>query len=161
MQPTFQIGDEVLRRYDNIPTMTPSRKLASKFLGPFLATSKISDVIYRLKLSPTLQIHDVFHVSLLEKYRQDTITGRQQIWPSPIITPDGDIEWEVHEVLDSQVFGRGKRLQYLVSWEGYGLEENSWMPAANLENARDAVEQFHRLHPKALGPSFSKSRPNR
>ena len=124
-------------------------------------TSKISDVVYGLKLPPTLQIHDVFHVSLLEKYRQDTITGRQQISPPPIITPDGDIKWKVHEVLDSWVFGREKRLQYLVSWEGYGPEENLWEPAANLENAPDAVEQFHRLHPKALGPSFPKSKPNR
>ena len=49
MQPTFQIGDKVLLRHDNIPTMIPSRKLASKFLGPFPMTSKISDVVYRLK----------------------------------------------------------------------------------------------------------------
>ena len=54
MQPTFQIGDKVLFRHDNIPTMTPSHKLASKFLGPFPVTSKISDVVYRLKLPPTL-----------------------------------------------------------------------------------------------------------
>ena len=160
MQPSFQISDKVLLRHDNIPTMTPFRKLASKFLGPFLVTSKISDVVYRLKLPPTLRIHDVFHISLLEKYRQDTITGRQQIPPPPIIALDGDIKWEVHEVLDSWVFGRKKRLQYFVSWEGYGLEENSWEPTANLENAPDAVEQFHRLHPKAPGPSFPKSRPN-
>ena len=124
-------------------------------------TSKISDVVYHLKLPPTLQIHDVFHISLLEKYWQDTITGRQQIPPPPIINPNGDIKWKVHEVLDSRIFGRGKRLQYLVSWEGYGPEENSWEPAANLENAPDAIEQFHRLHPKALRPSFPKSRPNR
>ena len=160
MQPTFQLGDKVLLRHDNIPTMTPSRKLASKFLGPFPMTSKIFDVVYRLKLPSTLQIHDIFHVSLLEKYRQDTITGRQQMPPPPIITPDGDVEWEVHEVLDSLVFGRRKRLQYLISWKEYGPEENLWKRAANLENAPDAVEQFHRLHLKAPGPSFPKSRPN-
>ena len=161
MQPTFQIGDKILLRHDSIPTMTPSRKLASKFLGPFPVTSKISNVIYCLKLPPTLRrIHDVFHVSLLEKYRQDTIMGQQQILPPPIITPDGDVEWEVHEVLDYWVFGRGKRLQYLVSWEGYGLEENLWELATSLENAPDVVEQFHRLHPKAPRPSFPISRPN-
>ena len=68
MQPTFQIGDNVLLWHDNIPTMAPSCKLASKFLGPFSMTFKIFDVVYYLKLPPTLQIHDVFHVSLLERY---------------------------------------------------------------------------------------------
>ena len=76
MQPTFQIGNKVIFRHDNILTMTPLRKLASKLLEPFPVTSKISDVVYRLKLSPTLQIHDVFHISLLERYQQDTIMGR-------------------------------------------------------------------------------------
>ena len=71
IQPTFQIGDKVLLRHDNIPTMAPSRKLASKFLEPL----SIFDVVYRLKLPPTLQIHDVFHVSLLERYQLDTIIG--------------------------------------------------------------------------------------
>ena len=75
--------------------------------------------------------------------------------------PDGDIEWEVDEVLDSLVFGRWKRLQYLIPWEGYGPEENSWEPVANLENAPDVVEQFHRFHPKAPRLSFPISRPNR
>lgn len=153
LQPTFQIGDKVLLRRDNISTTEPSRKLASKFLGPFSVISKISDVVYRLKLPSTLRIHDVFHVSLLERYRPDTITGRRHIPPPPVTTPDGDIEYEVHKVLDSRIFGRGQRLQYLVSWEGYGPEENSWEPAMNLENAPEAVAEFHRIHPSAPGPS--------
>jgi len=113
--------------------------------------SKISDLVYRLKLPKTLRIHDVFHVSLLERYRPDTILGRRKIPPPPIITPDGDIEWEVHKVMDSRLFGRWKKLQYLVAWEGYGPEEYSWEPAANLENAPEAVAQFHSLHPEAPG----------
>jgi hypothetical protein len=118
-------------------------------LGPFPIIAKLSNLLYRLKLPNTLRIHNVFHVSLLEKYTQDTIPGRCKTRPPPIITPEGDIEWEVHRVLDSRLFGRWKKLQYLVSWKGYGPEENSWEPAENLENAPEAVAEFHRSHPKA------------
>ena len=101
--------------------------------------SLLVSIVYRVKLPRTLRIHNVFYVSLLERYREDTIPGRRLKPPPPIITPDGDIEWEVNQILDSRLFGRWKKLQYLVSWEGYGHEECSWEPAANLENAPDAV----------------------
>lgn len=78
LQPSFQVGDNVLLRHDYITTTTPFKKLASKFFGQFLITSKILDLVYRLKLPRTLRIHDVFYVSLLEKYQQDTIPGRRQ-----------------------------------------------------------------------------------
>jgi len=48
-----------------------------------------------------------------------------------------------------------KKLQYLVAWEGYGLEENSWEPARNLHNALDVVADFHRRHPQVDGPDDS------
>jgi transposase InsO family protein len=149
MQPTFQVGDKVLLQHDNIATTAPSKKLSSKFLGPFSVISQLSDVVYRLKLPKTLRIHDVFHVSLLERYCEDTIVGRRHTIPPPIVTPDGDLEYEVQQILDSRFFGRWKKLQYLVSWVGYGPEENSWEPASNLENAPDIVAEFHMLHPQA------------
>lgn len=105
-QPLFQIGDKILLRHQNIATTAPSQKLASKFLGPFSIMEKLSDVVYRVKLPRTLRIHNVFHVSLLERYHEDTIPGRRQKPPPPIITPDGDIEWEVKQILDSRLFGR-------------------------------------------------------
>lgn len=161
LQPTFQIGDKVLLRHENIKTTEPSRKLAPKFLGPFTVIAKLSDVVYRLQLPKTLRIHDVFHVSLLERYRHDSIPGRRRLPPPPITTPDGDVEWEVHEVLNSRIFGRGRRLQYLVSWEGYGPEENSWEPAANLENAPLAVAKFHKKHPEAPAPNCKRTPPKK
>jgi len=43
----------------------------------------------------------------------------------------------VEEVLQH---GKRKRIQYLVKWEDYGDEENTWEPRRNLENAREAIE---------------------
>lgn len=152
LQPHFEIGDKVLLRHDHIATTAPSKKLESKFLGPFRISAKLSDLVYRLQIPQTLRIHDVFHISLLEPYRQDTISARKQQPPPPIITPAGEIEWEVRSVLDSRLSGRGKKLQYLVSWQGYGPDQNSWEPTENLQNAPKAVKKFHQRHPNAPGP---------
>ena len=60
-----------------------------------------------------MKIHPVFHVSLLEPYKDSTISGRLQA-PPPLIEVDGTEEFEVSEILDSCI-NRGK-LEYLVHW---------------------------------------------
>ena len=92
LQPSFQIGDKVLLCHDNISTTAPTKKLESKFLRPFPIISKLSDLVYQLKLPKALCIHNVFHISLLEKYQPDTILGCKHKPPPSIITLEGDIE---------------------------------------------------------------------
>jgi len=41
------------------------------------------------------------------------------------------------------------KLQYLVKWEGYGIEHNTWEYSDNLNNAAEAVAEFHSTHPGA------------
>ena len=125
--------------------------MASRFLGPFPIIARLSDLVYELKLPKTLRIYNVFHVNLLQLHHEDTVEGRRRQPPPPIITPDGNVQWEVHAVLDSRPHGRWWKLQYLISWEGYGPKENSWEPMKNLQNAADAVRDFHRWYPDAIG----------
>ena len=53
----------------------------------------------------------------------------------------------VEEILNSRVFRR--RLQYLVKWEGYGMEGNTWEYSENIDNALEKVADFHRCNPAA------------
>ena len=47
-------------------------KLSPRFIGPYEVLERIRLVPYRLALSPELaKLHDVFHVSILRKYRYD------------------------------------------------------------------------------------------
>ena len=47
------------------------KKLAARFCGPFKILSKIGPVVYELAFPPSINVHNVFHVSLLKKYLQD------------------------------------------------------------------------------------------
>jgi len=92
-----------------------------------------------------MKIHPVFHVSLLEPYKESTLPGRVQE-PPPPIEIDGDEEFEVSEILDSRIHRR--RLEYLVHWQGYDVSERTWEPASNLENAPEMIQEFHRQYPR-------------
>src|SRR6267378_453974 len=41
------------------------------------------------------------------------------------------------------------RLQYLVKWEGYGTEGNTWEYAEHVNNAPERVTEFHQHNPAA------------
>ena len=49
-----------------------SKKLTSRFIGPYQISEKVGIVAYRVELPPNLSnFHDVFHVSQLQKYISD------------------------------------------------------------------------------------------
>ena len=48
-------------------------KLNPRFIGPYEILEKVAPVVYRLALPLELaKLHDVFHVSMLQRYRSDT-----------------------------------------------------------------------------------------
>jgi hypothetical protein len=149
--PAFQVGDMVWLNRRNIATNRPSQKLDVKRLGPFCITESIGphNLAYRLDLPPSMKIHPVFHVSLLEPHRQNTLPGRN-LPPPPPIEVDNQTEWHVAEVLDSKL--RRRKLMYLVDWEGFSPSERTWEPATNLTNAADKVNEFHQRYPQKPGP---------
>ena len=128
----------LLRRH--IATRRPSRKLDVRRLGPYEILESVGRSAYRLKLPPSMQIHPVFHVSLLEPHVENTFPGRDVPPPPPELV-DSFEEFEVEKILDSRIHRGG--VQYLVAWVGYDASENTWEPFCNLTNATSLLEDFH------------------
>jgi hypothetical protein len=74
----------------------PSRKLLPKWIGPFEVMYVVGPVAYKLKMNHGWLVHPVFHVSLLEPYRED---GRVQP-PPPPVEMEGALEYEVESILE-------------------------------------------------------------
>ena len=137
----------LLRR--NIKTKRPCEKLDYRRLGPFVVQKEINHVAYRLELPATMKVHPVFHVSLLEPYRESSFPGRVQS-PPPSIEIENHEEYEVEKVLDSR--RKWGKLEYLVHWCGYDINERTWEPTQNLANAPQKVQEFHRRYPQKPKP---------
>ena len=145
--PEYVPGDMVYLEANDIRTTRPSQKLSHKRLGPFPVVKKVGNGAYRLRLPPSMsRLHPVFNVVKLTSAPSDPIPGRLSEPPPPLEIVDGEEEWIVEEILDSKVINR--KLRYLVKWEGYGIEHNSWEPWDNV-HAPELVVDFYRKHPGA------------
>src|ERR1700731_5438777 len=138
----------------------PSWKLSKKFLRPFEIIGKAGLHSFILRLPEAMQaVHPVFHISMLEPVTPNTILNCIVPLPPPVEI-NRDLEHKISEVLNSKINKHHIcKLLYLVQWTGYKgtNEETSWLPATELENASEAVSDFHHAYPSKPGPLNSLS----
>lgn len=140
MEPTLKEGDKVYLIRKNIKTKRPSTKLDHKKLGPYKIKKVKSPVNYELSLPKNMNIHPVFHISLLE-------LAPEGAPPAPNIEIDPvnpNAEYDVEEILDCRYVRQ--RVKYLVKWLDYPHSEDTWEPKENL-NCPEKLAAFHRQNP--------------
>ncbi|KAI9041138.1 chromo domain-containing protein [Aspergillus affinis] len=106
----------------------PSRKFGDQWAGPYEIIEQIGHA-FKLRLSPTLQVHPVFAP---EKLRKVT-----DLAPMP------------DKIFASRMYN--KELRYRVQWEGYPPDP-AWYPASNFRNAPLKLQEFHDQYPEKPGP---------
>nr|OQO05599.1 hypothetical protein B0A51_18108 [Rachicladosporium sp. CCFEE 5018] len=130
---TFKVGDKVLLSTKNLRLQGERKKLSAKYVGPFRIRDAVGPQAYRLALPTSYIIHDVFHVSLLEPWRQRA--GEQPAEPMPLA--EHDDEWEVEAIQGSKKW-KGKQW-YLVQWKGWPEEYTSWEPKEHCVGAEQLI----------------------
>ena len=95
---------------------------------------------YRLELPEGWAIHDVFNKDLLTCCKKAKFTSQHK---NPALPPDiinEEEEYEVEEIREHHKKGRGT--QSLVYWKGYRNKHDQWIAEANLEHAKEAIQDY-------------------
>jgi hypothetical protein len=145
--PKYKEGDLVWLEGKNLHISQPTAKLAPRRHGLFKVIQVMSTVNYHLELPTQWSIHPVFHTDLLTPYKETTMHGPNFTQPAPELI-NGEEEYSMEKILDSQCFSRRWQLQYLVKWEGYPNLDNMWVNKDDMF-ADDKVQEFKALNPNS------------
>jgi hypothetical protein len=155
----YSVGQLVLLSTKNLYEKGTCRKLQPRYMGPFTITRLCGDVAVELNLPPEwTRVHNVFHVSLLKPYHGKASTagttntegkpGQQQdsvVGPPPVQWLEGEPLYRAERILNHRVAKIGYRkptVEYLVKWEGYSDEHNTWEPRSNLLTCSELIKAY-------------------
>jgi hypothetical protein len=88
--PILRPGDRIWLQRKHVKTTRLSSKLDYKLIGPYTILERVGSRAYKLDLPPSINIHPVFHISLLEpaQARNEPIPGHLQPPPPPVVIND-------------------------------------------------------------------------
>jgi len=151
----FQVREPVFVKSHYFQITRPLKKLSEKYLGPYEIIAQPSPQLFTLHLPDTMRaVHPMFHVSMLEPATPNTFQQRSKPLPAPVIINE-EPEYEISKIVDSKIDRwRACKLLYKVIWLGYEDTKNDseWLPATELEHAKELVNNFHLKYPTKLGP---------
>ena len=145
-QASFAIGDLVLLTTHGLALTGTENKLTTRWLGPFPVVGIVNNNAYTLRLPTQLQaLHATFNIDKLKRYHsteQFATRPAQMNRPPPDALADsnGDQQWEVERVTAQRY--KGRRMEFLVRWRGYPIEESTWEPRSGLAGAPDALSDW-------------------
>jgi hypothetical protein len=143
------VGDKVAINTEGLKLQGQAAKVfKQRYMGPYVVVEKLSPVTYKLRLPSALsQVHDVFHISKLRKWRDDGIYPDRYV-SEALSQQAADIargEFLVDSILEVDIAPReemiGDVLQFKVHWSGYDSTGDTWEPYALVKNT-DALERF-------------------
>ncbi len=136
----YKIKSKMFLNERNIVTARSFKKLDDQMLDSFINLNLV-DSSYKLKLSESMHVHDVFHSDLLRSVADDSLSDQKNESSKSIVINDED-ECKIDDILNFQRYKR--RLQYRVKWKSYDNDLN-WYNADNDEfmNVQEIIDDFH------------------
>jgi len=123
-----------------------TEKLTERFISPYKIKEIVSSNAVKLELPSTVKIHPVVNVSRIRRYIGQ-VEGQKKEQSAPVII-EREEEWEVERILNKRRV-RGKN-KYLVCWKGFTAESDTWEGRENLENAKEAIEEFEKEYQRDM-----------
>ena len=126
----YEIGKKVFLKvspWKKVMRFWKNGKLSPRFIGPCEVIEKVGPMAYRLALPPDLEkIHNVFHVSMLQRYRLDM----SHVVSSETIELRANLTYEEEpvEILAREVKELPNKKIPLVTvlWRNHKTEEATW-----------------------------------
>ena len=125
----FSEGDLVLLSTKNLKFKNIPVKLQKRFVGPFEIVEKIGAQAYKIQLPENWSIHNVFHVSLLKRWKTSVFRSEEAA-PQDELDVEDHGPKEVEKILRWKRTGRHQPPAYLVLWRGSPIEEATWEAAS-------------------------------
>jgi hypothetical protein len=101
---------------------------------------------YKFDLFDEMNIHLMFHISLLRKNFEDYLL-KQIISSSSSIMIENEQKFDVKNIIDSRLTKRStnKKLQYKIKWVKHS-SNRKWYSIENFENAKKIVAEYHQRY---------------
>lgn len=96
---------------------------------------------YKITLPPPSMQYPTFHLLHLKRHVKNDdaqFLGRQLQKLGPVVSAEGYEEYLIDQILDERPQGRSR--QYLIHWQGYGVEADSWVARSELLEMESRVE---------------------
>jgi hypothetical protein len=122
-------------------------KLEPWYSGPFEVLYRVVPVAYRITLPPRVKAHNVFHVSLLNKYVHDA--NHIIDWSVIQVESEGEFLPKPQCILDRKETSLKNRtiVQVKVKWKHFGPDEATWeMEDAMREEYSILFTSIHTYH---------------
>jgi hypothetical protein len=125
----FKVGDHVflkVKANKSSLKLGNCSKLVARYCGPFEILERIGPEAYMIALPASMSVHNVFHVSLLNKY----IPNANHVIDWNVIQVEKEGTFQVHlvHILDRKIKQLWNQAIGLVKvqWTWYGLEDATW-----------------------------------
>jgi hypothetical protein len=101
-------------------------KLAACYCGPFEILERIGPVAYMISLPASMSVHNVFRVSLINKYIPDA--NHVIDWNVIQVEQEGAFQVHLVHILDQKIKQLWNRAIGIVKvqWTWYGSEDATW-----------------------------------
>ena len=146
--PEFKKGSLVLvnpHSLEWVDSKGAGAKLKQRWIGPFEVIQRINPNVYRLRMSDQYPGYPVFNIEHIKLYNpSDEKWGDRTSMKESSRLKAASEEYAVEAIVGHRRRKRG--MEWLVRWEGYGPQFDTWEPTSFLKNAPIVLNEYRRAN---------------